>query len=162
MPPIAAIAASTAFDSPIAVVNAQGKGPVLLLCEHASNFIPAGYGGLGLPARDLERHIAWDIGAGAVARHLAEALDAWLILQNYSRLVIDCNRRLEHPDSIARRSEDTPIVGNRGVAPVDAERRAKSIFEPYHARIARELDERGATPTVMIFLHNIKSILNVR
>ncbi|HEX6764449.1 MAG TPA: N-formylglutamate amidohydrolase [Polyangiaceae bacterium] len=136
------------------VARRRSSSPYVIQCDHASNRIPRALDELGLPPPELERHIAWDIGAEAVARHLAEALDAWLILQNYSRLVIDCNRALEHPDSIVRSSEDTPIPGNRDVLPIDAERRAKSIFEPYHARIARELDERAAVPTIMIFLHS--------
>lgn len=139
---------------PFEVVAGRSSSPYVIQCDHASNRIPRVLGGLGLPEHELERHIAWDIGAGAVARHLARDLDAWLILQNYSRLVIDCNRALGHPDSIVRRSEDTLIPGNRDVSSLAAERRAKSIFEPYHARIVRELDERAARPTIMIFLHS--------
>jgi predicted N-formylglutamate amidohydrolase len=128
----------------------------VIQCDHASNRIPRALGRLGLPESELERHIAWDIGAGAVARELARILDAWLILQNYSRLVIDCNRPLEHADSIAPRSEDTLIPGNRDVRPEHANARAASIFAPYHARIARELDERVAngTPAILVFMHS--------
>jgi predicted N-formylglutamate amidohydrolase len=141
---------------PFEVVEGRMSSPYVVQCDHASNRIPRALGTLGLPERELERHIAWDIGAKEVARHLARALDAWLILQNYSRLVIDCNRPLEHRDSIAASSEDTAIPGNRDVSPLDAKLRATSIFEPYHARIVQELDERAATrtPTILIFLHS--------
>jgi predicted N-formylglutamate amidohydrolase len=141
---------------PFEVVEGGTSSPYVIQCDHASNRIPRALGTLGLPERELERHIAWDIGVAAVGRHLARALDAWLILQNYSRLVIDCNRRLEHENSIALRSEDTEIPGNRRVSPLDAKQRAACIFEPYHARIVRELDERvaTATPTILIFLHS--------
>jgi predicted N-formylglutamate amidohydrolase len=109
-----------------------------------------------LPEHELERHIAWDIGAAAVARLLADALSGWLILQSYSRLVIDCNRPLDRPDSIAESSEDTVIPGNRGLTSDEARQRAESIFEPYHRRIREELDERAASgrDTVLVFMHS--------
>jgi predicted N-formylglutamate amidohydrolase len=141
---------------PFEVVEGRTSSPYVIQCDHASNRIPRALGTLGLPERELERHIAWDIGVAAVARPLARALDAWLILQNYSRLVIDCNRPLEHADSIAASSEDTTIPGNRDISPLEAKRRATSIFEPYHSRIVRELDERAkaGTPTILVFLHS--------
>jgi predicted N-formylglutamate amidohydrolase len=141
---------------PFEVVDGRRSSPYVIQCDHASNRIPRALGTLGLPEHELERHIAWDIGVAAVAPHLARALDAWLILQNYSRLVIDCNRPLEHRDSIAASSEDTVIPGNRDVSPLDAKLRAATIFDPYHARIIQELDERAATrtPTILIFLHS--------
>src|SRR5690606_37264874 len=85
---------------PVTIVNPTGSGPVLLICDHASNAVPRSLQGLGLTERDLHRHIAWDIGSAEVTRMLAEALDAPAVLGGYSRLVIDCNRRLDHPDSI--------------------------------------------------------------
>jgi predicted N-formylglutamate amidohydrolase len=113
-----------------------------------------------LPERELERHIAWDIGASGLARQLSKLLDAWLILQNYSRLVIDCNRPLTSPDSIATRSEDTEIPGNIGVSSAQASQRARHVFEPYHARIRAELDRRVAlrNPPTLIFVHTFTPI----
>jgi predicted N-formylglutamate amidohydrolase len=141
---------------PFEVVEGGARSPHLVVCDHAGRVVPRALGSLGLPDRELERHIAWDIGAGALARRLATALDAWLILQNYSRLVIDCNRPLTSPESIVERSEDTVIPGNQDVTGEQAELRARSIFEPYHGRIERELDERAAhgRPSVLIFVHS--------
>jgi predicted N-formylglutamate amidohydrolase len=136
------------------------RSPYVIACDHASRRIPRALGSLGLPASELERHIAWDIGVAGLGRKLAEKIDAWLILQNYSRLVIDCNRQLDRSDSIALRSEDTAIPGNVGLSPAAAAARAHEIFEPYHARITRELDERAArgAAAVVILLHTFTPV----
>ena len=141
---------------PFEVVEGGAQSPWVLVCDHASRTLPRGLGSLGLSARDLERHIAWDIGAAALARRLRQALDGWLILQNYSRLVIDCSRPLTSPDSIAERSEDTVIPGNQGASREQAALRVEGIFEPYHARIRRELDERTSRgqASVLVFVHS--------
>jgi predicted N-formylglutamate amidohydrolase len=143
-----------------AVTGEHARSPFVVLCDHASRRIPRALGSLGLPESELERHIAWDIGARGLAERLASKLDAWLVLQNYSRLVIDCNRRLDRPDSIAVRSEDTVIPGNEGLTPAGAERRARAIFEPYHARIHGELEARAAAgrTSVLLFVHSFTPV----
>ncbi len=78
----------------VEMVNAAGRSPIVLLCEHASCHIPADYGRLGLPEAEVKRHIGWDIGAADVARGLSARLDAPLFLGTYSRLLIDLNRPL--------------------------------------------------------------------
>ena len=83
---------------PVTIHNSGGTSPLVLVADHAGNRLPHSLGTLGLPASERERHIAWDIGIAGVAHLLADALDAVLIRQNYSRLVIDCNR----PPEIAR------------------------------------------------------------
>jgi predicted N-formylglutamate amidohydrolase len=107
-------------------------------------------------AADLERHIAWDIGAADVAIRLAAALDAFAILQTFSRLVIDCNRRPGIPASIVRISESTRIPGNEVVTVEEAAAREREIFRPYHDRIRTELDTRQAQgrPTMLISVHS--------
>jgi predicted N-formylglutamate amidohydrolase len=136
------------------------RGPRRLRCDHASRRLPRALGSLGLPAHELSRHIAWDIGAAELGRKLARRLDACLILQNYSRLVIDCNRPRMSADSIVVRSEDTVIPGNQGISAEHARLRAEQIFEPYHACIRRELDAREADgcASVLIFLHSFTPI----
>lgn len=126
------------------VVNEDGRSPVVLICEHASNHIPARYGGLGLAPADLQRHIAWDIGAAALARRLSALLDAPLFLSGYSRLLIDCNRPPGAPTSIPPRSEDTLIPGNQDLSQEEAARREAAYFAPFQDRIARFLDARAA------------------
>jgi len=90
----------------------------------------------------LQRHIAWDIGALGVARQVAAALDARLLAQNYSRLVIDCNRDPKVATSIPRLSEAIEIPGNIGLSEADAAARRREIFDPYHERVRELLDER--------------------
>ena len=84
----------------------------MLLCEHASAHLPERYAGLGLPAADRLRHIAWDIGALELARGLADALDAPLAHATYSRLLLDLNRPTDAADSIVERSEGTEVFKN--------------------------------------------------
>ena len=141
---------------PFRIERAGGKSPFLLICEHASRYIPRALGDLGVAEADLQRHIAWDIGAAAVASALAKALDAFLIAQNYSRLVIDCNRPLDAAGSIVTRSEATDIPGNSGLSGSAMAARAREIFVPYHARIRAELDRREAQGgrTILISVHS--------
>jgi predicted N-formylglutamate amidohydrolase len=104
----------------------------------------------------MERHIAWDLGAADVAIRLSAELDAFAILQAYSRLVIDCNRRPGIPASIVRISESTRIPGNEVVTVEEAAAREREIFRPYHDRIRTELDTRQAQgrPTMLISVHS--------
>jgi predicted N-formylglutamate amidohydrolase len=145
---------------PFELVRGTPASRYVVTCDHASKRIPRALGSLGLEERDLARHIAWDIGAAAVARGLARALDATLVLQNYSRLVIDCNRAPGRPDSIAKTSEDTPIPGNASVSADEAHARAVEIFEPYHACIRSELERRAAAnlPTTLVFMHTFTPV----
>ena len=106
---------ATQAADPVAVVdNPQGRSPILLICEHASNRLPSRYGTLGLAPSDLESHIAWDPGALGVAQELSRLLDAPLIHASVSRLVLDLNREPSAPDSICTLSERTTIVLRRG------------------------------------------------
>ncbi len=129
---------------PVVLVNAGGRSPCVLICEHASNLIPAVLGTLGLPASDLQRHIAWDIGAERVARLLSRLIDAPLVLQRYSRLVYDCNRPPESTEAMPDISETTPIPGNRNLSSADKLARTSGIYRPFHASVADLLDQRAA------------------
>src|ERR1700733_3922830 len=110
--------------APVSLRNAEGKSPFLLVADHAGNLIPRALRRLGITAADGERHIAWDIGIAGLGRLLADALDATFIRQNYSRLVIDCNRPLDAPSSIPDISERTVIPGNTGLDEADKAARA--------------------------------------
>jgi len=149
-------------DEPGAVVveNAAGRSDFVIACDHAGNRLPRRLGTLGLAAAEFERHIAWDIGAAAVSSRLAQRLDAVLIRQTYSRLVIDCNRAPDAPSSIVALSEATPIPGNAGLSDADKDARRREIFEPYHRRIADTLDarSRAARPTVLLALHSFTPV----
>ncbi|QXX94435.1 N-formylglutamate amidohydrolase [Serratia marcescens] len=146
--------------SAAAVEIPHGKAPFLLLCDHAGKAIPRSLGDLGLPPEEIERHIGWDIGALSVSRYLSRQLDATLIHQRYSRLVIDCNRAPGIASSIPSLSELTPIPGNIGI---DAERalaREREVFLPYHHAIGDHLGQRQrrALPTAVIAVHSFTPV----
>jgi predicted N-formylglutamate amidohydrolase len=147
---------------PFTVEHEHGRSPFVLICDHASRLIPRKLGSLGLSETDLQRHIAWDIGARGVASRMAAILDAVFIAQAYSRLVVDCNRPPGAPTSITPRSERTDIPGNHDLSPADAAARVSEIFVPYHARITAELDRRRAVaePTVLISMHSFTPVYN--
>jgi predicted N-formylglutamate amidohydrolase len=146
--------------APFEVIAEQARSPFFLTCDHAGRRIPRSLGTLGLTEQELSTHVAWDIGAAAVARKLSSALDAFLILQTYSRLVIDCNRPLDAPSSIVTLSERTHVPGNRSVTPEHARQRAESIFAPYHERTALELERRARSgqATVLITVHSFTPV----
>ena len=147
---------------PFVVEHADGSSPYLITCDHAGRRLPVRLGCLGLSAAELETHIAWDIGVEAVARPLAEELDAFLILATYSRLAIDCNRPPGSADSIVSLSEHTEIPGNRGVSRAEAEARARALFHPYHERISAALDARrdAGRPALLVALHSFTPVFD--
>jgi len=138
--------------------NEDGTSPYVLLCEHASNYIPAHYADLGLHGPELRRHIAWDIGAADLSRLLSQRLDAPLFLSGYSRLLIDCNRPLLTPTSIPTRSEDTEIPGNHGLTADEKQRRADAFFTPFQERVAAALDRRAGTRTIVVGIHSFTPV----
>ncbi|MCB9947998.1 MAG: N-formylglutamate amidohydrolase [Rhodospirillaceae bacterium] len=149
-------------DEPLPVIVAQpnGTSPLLLCCDHAGNRIPRALGTLGLPPHELERHIAIDIGALAVATGIAQALDATLIAQPYSRLVIDCNRQPGRPTSIPEISETTEIPGNLHLSEEERAQRAREILHPYHHRIETEIDLRvyARRPVLIATIHSFTPV----
>jgi predicted N-formylglutamate amidohydrolase len=124
------------------VENAQGRTPLLLTCEHATNFIPHELTGLGLPQALLDDHVAWDIGAFETAKRLARLLDAPLIGAPASRLLVDPNRELGAQDLIPATAEGTPIPGNQDVRADERGARIAAYHIPYHAAIERFLSAR--------------------
>lgn len=128
--------------APLRLINPEGRSPFLLVCEHAGNAIPAALGDLGLDETERSRHIAWDIGAAAVAEGLSHQLDAPLFIQPYSRLVIDCNRPRQVPSLIPVISDGTSIPANIGLSAEQREIRWREIHQPFHAAIHAELERR--------------------
>jgi predicted N-formylglutamate amidohydrolase len=145
---------------PVIVVNENGSSPFVLVCEHAGNRIPARLGNLGLTEEDLVAHIAWDPGAEPMARRVSEILDAPLVIQPYSRLVIDCNRPPHNGESIWQVSEYTTIPGNLDLTPEQRRERVDEVFTPFHDRIARLLDDRAAAgrQNVLVTLHSFTPV----
>ncbi|HMA49707.1 MAG TPA: N-formylglutamate amidohydrolase [Magnetospirillaceae bacterium] len=149
-------------DEPRAVAESRrdGRSDFVILVDHASRRIPKSLQALGLPESELVRHIAWDIGALGVAQRVAEALDATLVAQNYSRLVIDCNRPASAPTAIPPISEITAIPGNEAIDEAEREARRIAIHAPYHDHIAAVLDERArqGRKTILIAQHTMTPV----
>lgn len=143
----------TANDSPpFVVVNGDGAADCLLVCDHASNVIPERLGDLGLDQRRLQEHIAWDIGAAAMTRRLAELLDAPAVLAGFSRLVVDCNRYLEDPAAFVEVSDQVTVPGNEALSDAAKQERADAIYRPYHGEINRRIESAlgaGKVPSVV-------------
>ena len=136
--PAGSVAASD--ERPVVeLANPAGPTPLLLLCDHAGRRIPAWLGDLGLPAEELARHIAFDIGAADVTRRLARLLDAPAVLAHVSRLVVDPNRLPGDPSSIPALSDGTLIPGNQELSPDEIRRRFAYAFVPYHRAVARQI-----------------------
>lgn len=144
-------------DDPVVVVNETGRSPILLAVEHAGRRIPRALGTLGLAPAELDRHIAWDIGAEGLARRLSDRLDAPLVLQRYSRLVYDCNRPPEATSAIPETSETTAISGNRGLTAEQRDARTEALYRPFHAAVSRLLDARGPN-TVLVTVHSFTPV----
>src|SRR5687768_3808709 len=109
--------------APFAIHNEGGASPLVLICDHAGRAVPDGLD-LGVPAAEMDRHIAWDVGAGGLCLALADLLDACAVLQPYSRLVVDCNRAPDRPDAVPEASDGTAVPGNQGLS---AEARAERV-----------------------------------
>jgi predicted N-formylglutamate amidohydrolase len=140
--------------SPVRVLRETGGSDFFLTADHAGRAIPAALGDLGVPAAELQRHIAWDIGIADVVERLSALLDATAVLQVYSRLVIDCNRNPEWETAVPEISEVTPIPGNVGVSLADRADRVAEVFAPYHERIGSLLDAREGRRTVLVAMHS--------
>jgi predicted N-formylglutamate amidohydrolase len=129
---------------------------LIILCDHASNAFPPGYGTLGMPPEQLRRHIAYDIGAAEVTRTLAAALGAPAIMTHYSRLLIDPNRGTDDPTLIMRLSDGAVVPGNRSIDASERERRIRLYHAPYHEAVDHLIDACAAsgTPPALLAIHS--------
>jgi predicted N-formylglutamate amidohydrolase len=143
------------------IVRPSGSSAVLLTADHAGRAIPLRLAGLGLNERVLDTHVARDLGVAGLALLLSARLDAFLILHNYSRLVVDANRPPDAPDSIVSHSEAAAIAANANLSPAERQQRLDELFHPYHRRIAAELEARRgrSQPSVLVTLHSFTPVL---
>jgi len=147
--------------APYTLVNPEGRARLVFFCDHAGRAFPAALGPLGLPAACLDRHIAWDIGIADLAHNLARRFDAPAVLATYSRLVIDCNRRLDDPTSIPTVSDGVHIPANANLDAAARAARAQAIFTPYHAAIGKVIAKKrqvGVAP-VILSLHSFTPVM---
>ena len=128
------------FSAPaFEVKNEAAEFPCLLVCEHASNYIPPTYMNLGLSTTDIETHIGWDIGARALLDHLSTNLKCSTVSCNYSRLLIDCNRPLDAASLIPDVSEHYTVPGNSDISHQEHQLRINSIYKPFHAAVESQV-----------------------
>lgn len=125
--------------APVTVRNGDGCSPVLIVCDHASNRVPAKLNGLGVPPETLDRHVAYDIGARGVAERLSDRLEIPAVFAGYSRLVIDINRPLDDFTSIREIYDGDIIPANRFLTSEEVAARANTLFHPYHEEIDHRL-----------------------
>lgn len=142
------------------VINPDGCGDFVLVCEHASNAVPAEFSGLGLSDHARNSHIAWDPGALPVARALSQRLDAPLVAARVSRLVYDCNRPPDAADAIAVRSDGIEIPGNSGLSDDRRRARVETYYEPFRHALAACLEARmaGTHPPILITVHSFTPV----
>ncbi len=142
------------------LINSDARSPFLLTCDHATNHVPDSIGGtLGLPQAEMARHIAYDIGAAGVTRHLADIMDARAILANFSRLVIDPNRGADDPTLIMQVYDHTIVPGNRGLSGTDRTQRQSQLYAPYH----NALEDQASRPgTIIVAIHSFTPRLKSR
>lgn len=143
-------------EKAVEIVNETGGGPVILVCEHASNHFPAAWGDLGLDVAARESHAAWDPGAEALATLLAQAIDAPLVAGRVSRLVYDCNRPPEDPSAMPERTETIAVPGNAGLGAAARAARVRAVYAPFTDALAGLITRRRAhgTPLALVTVHS--------
>ncbi len=143
-------------------LNTGGQADILLVCDHASNALPPGYGTLGLDKSMLQRHIGYDIGAADVTRRLCGLIDAPALLSGFSRLLIDYNRQPEDPTSIPAISDHIRIPDNENLSESEIEHRRNTYFAPYHAAVEAALDDFAARDVVpaIFAIHSFTPVMD--
>ena len=138
------------------VLPGRADRGLILVCDHAGNALPPEYGTLGLPAAQLERHIAYDIGVAPIVRALSERLSAPAIMTRYSRLLIDPNRGRDDPTLIMRLSDGAVVPGNRKLSAAEREKRLRLYYDPYHAAIDAVIDAclPAGTEPALVSIHS--------
>ena len=137
----------------VETLNPDGRGRVVVICEHASYYIPSEYNGLGLSEQDRKSHAAWDLGARDVSLLLSAALDAPIISSTVSRLVYDCNRPPKAASAMPEKSERIDVPGNIGLSRTERDARTQAIYNPFCAAVSKVLDVRGPD-TIIVTMHS--------
>ena len=139
---------------PVEIVPADGTSPILLVCDHAGDAVPQKLQNQMPAPADMARHIAIDVGARALAIEVAQRIGATLVMQRYSRLVIDMNRPPESHELCPRVSDATTIDFNQDLTDCAKKARLQEIFEPYHGKISDTLDDSAAPHVGLVAIHS--------
>lgn len=143
-------------EKAVEIVDGDGRGRAVIVCEHAANHIPVALNGLGLDADARVSHAAWDPGAEPLARRLAHTLDAPMVAGRLSRLVYDCNRPPEDPNAVPERSETITVPGNAGLSAAERAERTRGVYTPFTAALSGVIARRQAlgTPFALVTVHS--------
>lgn len=144
------------MDAAFSLRNGDGDKRFLLLCDHASNYVPPELNNLGLSAAALERHIAYDLGALAVAELISDQLGCPLVAAQFSRLLIDPNRGLDDPTLVMKLSDGDIIPANQAVDrfrdKAAWQQRVDRYYAPYNTAIETTLAAAQAENIAPIIL----------
>ena len=133
---------------------------LLIVADHASNYIPKKYNNLGLKKKDVTTHKAYDPGVKDLAINLSNKFNSHLILGKYSRLLIDYNRDVNDPTLISVISDRKLILGNKKITKQERIYRINKIYRPYHDKINKKILEKKIN--VIISLHSFNPIFKGR
>ncbi|MFK8054141.1 MAG: N-formylglutamate amidohydrolase [Woeseiaceae bacterium] len=141
--------------APAMILNPDASSPIVLVCEHASDRLPSGLDGQ-YPAALMATHFACDWGTRELVTELAALLDATAVVANYSRIVIDCNRRLADPTLVLSHADGVPVQPNTGLNRVDLQQRIDQLYVPFHATVSQTLmaKERQGRLPVYVAIHS--------
>lgn len=139
-------------------LNANGRGGIVLACEHASHHIPSYFNGLGLSEKARHSHAAWDPGAKNLALALSDAFDAPLVCSKVSRLVYDCNRPEGAPSAMPSRSEIFDVPGNIDIPDNEAQARLTQIYRPFEQMLSDVLLTKEQP--VLVTAHSFTPVFN--
>ena len=147
---------------PFRVLNPLATAPILLVCDHASSRFPKSLGDMGLDPFARRCHLAIDIGAGDLTASIADSLGVTAVMQNYSRLVVDCNRQLMDPSAFLEYGDGILVPGNRNLHQADKDLRSSALYWPYHAAIEEQIERlKNAGPApAFISIHSFTPVLN--
>ncbi len=137
---------------PFKILNPLSEQPILLVCDHASCRFPLSLGDMGLDPFARRCHLAVDIGAGPLTECLASSLGVTAVMQQYSRLIIDCNRELMDPGAFLQFGDGVLVPGNRGLSQADKDARADAIYWPYHLAIEQQIKRLTAIGPAPAFI----------
>lgn len=146
------------FGPAASVINGDGSAAIVLVCEHASRFIPPILDELGLDDAGKTSHAAWDIGAENLSRLISGILDAPLVISNISRLVYDCNRPPESLDAIPVRSEIIDIPGNQNLDAKARQTRIREVYKPFRELLNSTLNNRSGHRPALVTIHSFTPV----
>lgn len=147
---------------PFKILNPLSEQPILLVCDHASCRFPVSLGDMGLDPFARRCHLAVDIGAGPLTERLAETLGVTAVMQQYSRLIVDCNRELMDPGAFLQFGDGVPVPGNRSLRQAEKDLRAEAIYWPYHKAINQQMQRLTelSAPLSFITVHSFTPVMD--